>query len=318
MNSEEKQAGLIPAQSAALSKAGPKSLAARSRRHLRDREEAEEWLRKGLGLRDMAPDDPHVRAPVNPYVTPDLCAQLQTAVKYINQVSAGSAPDAAAKSLGMTCDDLEVAQVAYFFVPEALAEVMGKSVGWPERRNENHASSTIPLIPSPAGMDDDVLTQKTVELLVQIPLELDRIRQQVRERDRTLTEAFHCLELGYELDPMNPELLYWLAGSYCWGCGVQRNKEMAADLYRRAADQGHSDSQYCLGILYSDGEGVAQDEVEAAAWFRKAAEQGNMSAMVSLGVAYKDGCGVPQDYAQGVMWLRKAGEKEDFGDPASH
>src|SRR5271166_3852883 len=50
---EEKTEALVAAQSTALSKAGAKSLAARGRNHLRDKEEAEEWLRKGLELVKM-------------------------------------------------------------------------------------------------------------------------------------------------------------------------------------------------------------------------------------------------------------------------
>jgi TPR repeat protein len=222
---EEKQSALVLVQSTALTKAGAKSLAARGRHHLRDKEEAEEWLRKGLALQNDAPPSHWPPAPVNPYAAPQ---------------------------------------------PAMSAEL--------QRIKEQEE------------------------------------REQLRKRDEMLKVAFRCFESGHELDPINPELLYWLADSYYWGCGVQVDKEMAAALYRRAADRGHSNAQYCLGVLYSDGEGVDRDEVEAAAWHHKAAEQGNTDAQVSLGLAYKTGSGVPQDYAQGAMWLRRAGEKEDFGD----
>lgn len=324
MSTEEgKPTALVPAQTAALSRAGIKSLAARGRDLLRQKEEAAKWLRKGLELREMTPDDPRVRGPINPYAIqqtiPDLCAQLQTAVRYINQVLAGSNPDEAAKSLGMTRDDLEVAHVAYFFAPEALAAVMGKSAAWVGKRVEDHAGRTTPtIIPSPAGMNDGVLTQKTVELSVQISLELERIQQQACKREKALEEAFRSFETGHELDSRNPELMYCLADSYYWGCGVREDKERAATLYRRAADEGHSNAQYCLGVLYSEGEGVDRDEVEAAVWFSKAAEQGNTDAQISLGLAYKTGIGVPKDYAQGATWLRRAGEREDFGDSVAN
>lgn len=316
---EKESPALVRTRASVLTSAGPKSLVARGRELLRSKEEAAERLRKGLELRDAAPDDPRIRGPINPYAIqptiPDLRAQLQTAAVYINQVVAGSNPGTVAKSLGMTNDELEIAHVAYFFVPETFAEAMGVCFGSTGQMDENHASSAVPLIPRPAGMDDGVLNQTTVELSVRISRELERIQQQVRERAVTLSEAFRCFEMGHKLDPMNPELLYWLADSYYWGCGVQEQKETAVALYRRAADHGHSNSQYCLGVLCSDGEGVAQDEVEAAVWFRKAAEQGNTDAMVSLGLAYKNGSGVPEDYAQGAMWLRRAGEKDSLGDP---
>jgi hypothetical protein len=324
MSTEDgKPTALVPAQTAALSRAGVKSLAARGRDLLRQKEEAAKWLRKGLELRETTPDDPLVRGPINPYAIqqtiPDLCAQLQTAVRYINHVLAGSNPDQAAESLGMTRDDMEVAHVAYFFVPEVLAAVIGKSAAWVGKRVEDHADGTAPaIIPSPAGMNDGVLTQKTVELSVQISLELERIQQQACKREKTLEEAFRCFETGHELDSWNPELMYWLANSYYWGYGVREDKERAATLYRRAADEGHSNAQYCLGVLYSEGEGVERDEVKAAVWLSKAAEQGNTDAQISLGLAYKTGMGVPQDYAQGATWLRRAGEREDFGDSVAN
>ena len=37
---------------------------------------------------------------------------------------------------------------------------------------------------------------------------------------------------------------------------------------RRAADQGHADAQYWLGVVYSEGAGVSKDSTEAAKWFR--------------------------------------------------
>ena len=44
----EKQTALVSVHSTALTNAGAKSLVVRGRDHLRDKEEAEEWLRKGL------------------------------------------------------------------------------------------------------------------------------------------------------------------------------------------------------------------------------------------------------------------------------
>ena len=44
------------------------------------------------------------------------------------------------------------------------------------------------------------------------------------------------------------------------------------------ADQGHSDSQYNLGIMYGNGRGVPQDYVFAYAWMNLAAAQGQRGA----------------------------------------
>jgi TPR repeat protein len=60
---------------------------------------------------------------------------------------------------------------------------------------------------------------------------------------------------------------------YC-GDGVPVDYSKAAELYRKAADQGHAIAQCNLGSMYANGLGVPEDEVEAVTWFRKSAEQG--------------------------------------------
>lgn len=63
----------------------------------------------------------------------------------------------------------------------------------------------------------------------------------------------------------------------------------ACHWYRKAADQGSSEAQYNLGVIYEHGEGVEPDEVEAYHWYRKAAEQGEVAAQYNLGVIYQKG-----------------------------
>ena len=67
---------------------------------------------------------------------------------------------------------------------------------------------------------------------------------------------------------------------------------MAAQWYRKAADQGDSDAQYNLGVAYDEGEGVPQDHQQAVAWYRKAAAQNHVRAQFNLAVSYDDGEGV--------------------------
>ena len=52
------------------------------------------------------------------------------------------------------------------------------------------------------------------------------------------------------------------------------------------AEQGHSNAQFNLGVMYDEGKGVPQDYKEALKWFTKAAEQGNAQAQHNLGVMY--------------------------------
>lgn len=249
---DEKQGALVPVESSALTKGGANSLASRGRNHLRDKEQAEEWLRKGLELQKASPEC--------------LRPELQTTLEYIKQILAGTQPDVAAEKLCMTPEDQERAHVAHYFMRDTLEEC--------------------------AHLEE--------------------------ARKSQLLEVFRCFERGIKLDPHHPLLQHSIGNAYYFGGGVKQDYSQAYVWFRKAAEQGNANAQYCLGVLYSNGEGVDQDEVEAEAWLRKAAEQGNADAQISLGFADKTGSGFPQDYALGANCLRRAGEKEDFGDPAAN
>ncbi len=76
--------------------------------------------------------------------------------------------------------------------------------------------------------------------------------------------------------------------------------------WRPLAEQGDSDAQYNLGVLYDKAYGVPQDFAEAAKWYRLAAEQEHAYAQRSLGLRYAVGKGVTEDYVQAHMWLHLA------------
>ena len=76
--------------------------------------------------------------------------------------------------------------------------------------------------------------------------------------------------------------------------------------YRMAADQGLSQAQYNLGVMYDNGQGVAQDYSAAMKWSRMAADQGEPGAQYNLGSMYHHGQGVPQNTSEALRWLHKA------------
>ena len=45
-----------------------------------------------------------------------------------------------------------------------------------------------------------------------------------------------------------------------------------------AANSGHAEAQFNLGLMYFNGDGVTKDDVKAVKWFRKAANQGDEDA----------------------------------------
>ena len=95
--------------------------------------------------------------------------------------------------------------------------------------------------------------------------------------------------------------------------GAERNKKAeSAKWYRRAAERGHADAQYILGLMYFEGDmGVPWDDAEAVKWCRRAAEQGHSEAQGILGDIYARGKLVPLDTVEAVKWYRRAAEQGD-------
>lgn len=90
--------------------------------------------------------------------------------------------------------------------------------------------------------------------------------------------------------------------------------EKAAILFRHLAEQGDSDAQINLGMLYYRGQGVTQDYLEAASWYRRSSKQGNAFAQFDLGLMYEDGRGVMQDNTQAYKWLSIAATNAPNGE----
>ena len=85
--------------------------------------------------------------------------------------------------------------------------------------------------------------------------------------------------------------------------------EKMAYWFQKAAEQGHSDAQFWLGLSYYKNEGVPWDENKAVYWFQKSAEQGNAGAQNNLGVMYEKGQGIPLDYKKAVYYYQKSAEQ---------
>ena len=62
-----------------------------------------------------------------------------------------------------------------------------------------------------------------------------------------------------------------LGFKYEHGLGVPQSYVVAADLYKRAAEQGDPTGQYLLGLMYDKGHGVWPDGVQAYKWLNLAA-----------------------------------------------
>ena len=69
--------------------------------------------------------------------------------------------------------------------------------------------------------------------------------------------------------------------------GHKQDYKEAVKWWLLAAEQGHADAQYGLGLCYENGSGVDKDLSEAFKWYSKAAKQGHAGAkdrLKTLGV----------------------------------
>lgn len=104
---------------------------------------------------------------------------------------------------------------------------------------------------------------------------------------------------------------YQLGVCYEMGHGAPRNMMMAARNYRKAAESGHPDAQARLAELLFDGYYVPGDYGEAVRFFRLAAEKGNREAQAGLARCYEFGRGVAQSIKNARFWYSAAALQGD-------
>ena len=54
------------------------------------------------------------------------------------------------------------------------------------------------------------------------------------------------------------------------------------DAVKKAAELGHVDAQYIIGVMYAIGEGVPEDDIQAYAWISLASAQGMENAKKAI------------------------------------
>lgn len=81
-------------------------------------------------------------------------------------------------------------------------------------------------------------------------------------------------------------------------------------LLTQAAEQGHAEAQWQLGLIYASGDsGLRLDYVRAAGWIEQAAKQGFARAQSVLAWLFANGLGVRQDNEQAGFWYLRAAEQ---------
>lgn len=85
-----------------------------------------------------------------------------------------------------------------------------------------------------------------------------------------------------------------------------KDYQKALQILQPLAEQGNSQAQAMLGLMYDNGYGVNKDSAEAFKWYLKAAEQGIPVVQHDVGVKYFQGMGVAQNYQEAAKWWEQA------------
>lgn len=86
-------------------------------------------------------------------------------------------------------------------------------------------------------------------------------------------------------------------------------QEHTIELLEKSAQEGNTQAQTAMGLMYLTGQVVDQDTEKGRHWLEKAADQGDITAQYNLGLIYLEGIGVEKDLKQAVDWLKKAAQK---------
>ena len=98
------------------------------------------------------------------------------------------------------------------------------------------------------------------------------------------------------------------AASYAEGKQAYLDKDYARalEILKPLAENGDSQAQVTLGIMYDFGHGLAKDPAKAIEWYIKAAEQGIPVVQHDVGVKYFQGQGVEKDYLKAAYWWEQS------------
>lgn len=124
--------------------------------------------------------------------------------------------------------------------------------------------------------------------------------------DGAIENATRLFDLALRARPNHAEANFgkaWLASF------DESQSELAAALYRKAAEAGSVLAMNAYGAALFTGRGVAKDQSEAVRWHKKAAGQGSVDAMFRCGFALAHGFGCNRDLVNAVKYYRDAANR---------
>lgn len=126
------------------------------------------------------------------------------------------------------------------------------------------------------------------------------------------SDASMVSQLQKRADRGDENAMYNLAAYHDRGTmGLVKNQKKAREMYKVAADKGHSRAANDYAVSCRDAEGGPQDYEEARKYYAKASELGHVKAMTSLGCLYLNGMGGSMDHKVAKELFVKAGKAGD-------
>lgn len=247
MSESEKQTALVSVQPNALTKVGAKSLVARGCADLRNNEEAEEWLKRGVEFYSQQRyDDAFSCFEHGIELNPD-----HSGIQFMLGLSFGGG----------------------FVRP---MNIVTAREWYRKAAEQGHKGAQYNLGLLYYGWDDGPGLQQNYEYAASW---FRKAAEQGLEKPSFNTSAWppsHWFRMAAEQELERAQSrLDLLLGN---GIIVPQNQ---AEVYK-AAECGNKDAQFNLGLLYENGQGVPQDYTQAEYWYRMAADQGNSNAKDKL------------------------------------
>jgi len=87
---------------------------------------------------------------------------------------------------------------------------------------------------------------------------------------------------------------------------AEDNMAKTLESLRSAAEAGHAESMFLLGVAYAQGKGIERNDSAAARWFHQAARRAHPRARTSIGYLYSIGRGVPKDEVLAYIFMAQA------------
>jgi TPR repeat protein len=128
--------------------------------------------------------------------------------------------------------------------------------------------------------------------------------------EKNYVEAFGlCQEES--LNESSPDAQFMMAKIYAKGLGVGRDTAQAINYLSQAAQNGHIEGMFNLGMAFELGRGVDKNFNAAFEWQLKAAEKGWLKAQRKIAKMYEHGTGVEPNPIEAFNWYQKAAQQGD-------